>query len=98
MRWRLKDIPRTILVGDTVWDVRFVRRILEDKTAVGQADFDEKEILICLGIGKKEQAKTLIHELLHAFECEYKINLPHELIYKLEEPIYRFLCDNCFLP
>lgn len=98
MRWRLRDIPRTVVVRDAVWDVRFVRSIREDKTAVGQADFDEKEILICLGIGKKEQAKTLIHELLHAFECEYQIALPHDLIYKLEEPIYRFLCDNWSLP
>jgi hypothetical protein len=98
MTWRLKDIPRTVVVGETVWDIRFVRKIDDKRSAgketVGLCNDDDKEICVRLGIGKREQAKTLIHELLHALEFEYQISIPHELVYKLEEPIYRLLCDN----
>lgn len=98
MTWRLKDIPRTLMVGDSVWEIRFVRKMphgnAKDKNTVGMCCDDDKEICVRLGIGKREQAKTLIHELLHALEFEYQISIPHELIYKLEEPIYRLLCDN----
>ena len=97
MPWRLKDIPRTVVVGENVWEVRFVRNMPcadKDRGTLGLCCDDDKEILVRLGIGKTEQAKTLIHEILHALEFEYKFSIPHELIYKLEEPIYRLLCDN----
>ena len=97
MAWRLKDIPRTLVVGKHVWEVRFVRKMPfadKDRGTLGICSDDDKEIYVRLGIGKSEQAKTLIHEILHAFEFEYNFSIPHELIYKLEEPIYRLLCDN----
>jgi|GEM_PF-2937288 len=93
MTWKLSDIPDTLCINDSLWEVFFVKGIHGDDTA-GQCDGDQKEILIDSGQSKREKAKTLIHEILHAFEYEYNIKIPHKLIYQLEEPIYRFLVDN----
>jgi len=92
--WRIKDIPRTLVIGETVWDVGLVKTITGRSTDVGICDNDNKEILIARGQGRYETLKTLIHEVLHAFEYEYKLRIDHDLIYKLEEPILRFFADN----
>jgi Zn-dependent peptidase ImmA (M78 family) len=92
--WRLRDLPREIIVGENVWDLVFCKRIDVDPTAVGVCNNTTKEIVIVSSLSKEEKAVTLIHELLHAIEYEYGIYIPHSLIYKLEEPIYRLILDN----
>jgi hypothetical protein len=92
--WRIKDIPSSLVIRDNVWDVRFVKSIEGAKKATGMADNDNKEILIVKGLGRYETIKTLIHEILHTFEFEYRLKIDHGLVYKLEEPILGFFCDN----
>lgn len=92
--WRLRDIPKEVLVGETFWEIIFCKTIDVDPKAVGVCNNTTKEILVVTSLDKHEKAKTLIHELLHAIEYEYGIHIPHHLIYKLEEPIYRLLIDN----
>jgi len=94
MSWKLSDIPDTISINGSLWEIFFVRGILGADDIAGQCDGDEQQILIDSGLSKSEKAKTLIHEILHAFEYEYNIKIPHKLIYQLEEPIYRLLMDN----
>lgn len=38
--------------------------------------------------------KTLVHELFHAIELDYKLDIPHELIDALENPIVSLLLKN----
>lgn len=92
--WRIRDIPKTLVIGNNVYDVMMVKRIAHSKDALGECDGANKEIYIVRGQGRYETLKTLIHEILHAFEFEYKLNIEHSLIYKLEEPILSFFCDN----
>lgn len=92
--WRIKDIPKTLVIGETVWDVKMVKKVPGAKEAVGLCDNDNKEILIVKGQGRYETLKTLIHEILHSFEYEYNLDIDHRLIYALEEPILAFLVDN----
>lgn len=94
MSWKLSDIPKTIIVKGSLWEIQFVRVIPNEPNASGLCDRDEQQISIESSLTKSEKAKTLIHEILHAFEYEYNIRIPHKLVYLLEEPIYRLLVDN----
>lgn len=96
---RQRDYPKEILVGDSLYKVRFVKKIneplrTENMEVVGLCDPSEKEILIIQGLGPYERMKAFIHELLHAIEFEHDIDIPHALIYKLEEPIALFILEN----
>jgi hypothetical protein len=42
----------------------------------------------------KETYETMAHELLHAIEFAYDIDIPHELIYKLQKPLGYLLRRN----
>ena len=89
------DYPKCIVVNDNVWDVRFVRRIPgEDPFTSGLCDPSEQTIYIKMGQSPEERLKTFLHELLHIFEAEYKIDIPHRLVHRLEDPFARFLIDN----
>lgn len=61
---------------------------------LGECDMSNKEIRIRAGLSKRESLKTLIHETLHAYEREYKLKLPHVLVYGLERAIFATLRDN----
>lgn len=96
---RVKDIPRQIIVGESLYDVKFKGEIESRKDIYGYCNGDLKEIIIKKGLSGDERAKTMIHELLHAIEFEYGLAIEHSLIYKLEEPIYNLIKDNivCFI-
>lgn len=102
MSWqgpRQKDYPKEILVGDSFYKIKFVRRICHaatgtDMQTLGTCCPDDKEILILQGLDPMERLSTLVHELLHALEFEYEIEIPHKLIYQLERPITQLLMDN----
>lgn len=90
---RLRDYPRQIVIGDSIWEVKFVRDIDNGRTA-GNCDPNEQVISIRMGQCETERLKTFIHELFHAWEEEYGLEIPHKLIYRLEEPIVDFIQDN----
>lgn len=98
---RLKDYPREILVGDSIWAIRFMRRLAADDGKMitwGLCDPAEQTIYIRLGQSPKERLKTLLHEILHAIEEEYQLDIPHQLIHRLEDPLARLLIDNYLRP
>lgn len=90
---RMKDCPREIQIGENTWDVKFVRRF-QDKFTTGLCDPSETTIYIRMGQTDDERLKTLLHEILHAIEYEYQLEIPHRLIHRLEDPLARFLVDN----
>lgn len=90
-------IPRKFLIGDSIWTVRFVKKFgfgEKDQDTRGLCKPDTQEILIQQGLSTRERLDTLIHEVLHALEFEYEIDIDHKLIYKLEGKIAQFLIDN----
>lgn len=91
---RRKDVPKKILVGNNVYDVRFQRIVDANPFQYGLCDGDDKEIVIRTNLSSEERGMTLIHEILHAFEFEYSLTIPHKLIYKLERPIYDLFTKN----
>lgn len=96
---RQKDYPKEIVVGDSIYRVRFVRAIGDapkgsEKETLGLCCPGEKEILVKQGLGALERFSTFVHELLHAVEFEYEIEIPHKLIYQLELPLTKLILDN----
>jgi hypothetical protein len=93
---KLKDYPRQIQVGDSLWSVKFKRDLGQTETRItwGLCCPAEQTIYIRLGQTQKERLKTFLHELLHAIEEEYGFEVPHQLIHRLEDPLARFLMDN----
>jgi hypothetical protein len=53
-----------------------------------------RQIVIRNDLSKRALVETLLHELLHAVEYEYKLPIPHQLIHKLEKPLLRILLLN----
>lgn len=68
--------------------------LLGDSKCYGYCDVDNKLIVILKGLSKKEALQTLKHECLHAIEEEYGTNIPHKVIYALEEPLADLIKHN----
>lgn len=89
------DLPRTWIINDTLYTVKFKRKIyFEGCEARGLCDPETLEIQIAYGLDREELLQTLIHELLHCIEYEYDAKIPHPLIYLLEGPITKLIYDN----
>jgi hypothetical protein len=95
---KISDYPKTILVGDSVYKVSWHRTLGQTATHItwGLCDPGDKTIQLRLGGKSKERLKTFVHEVLHAIEFEYEIEIPHKLIRDLEAPIARLIIDNVF--
>ena len=92
---KLKDYPKHLKLGDTIYTIRFVRKFDDDPRQVGECCPSECEIKIKLGLGREETFKTLIHEIAHGlFEFEHDLKVKHRLIYGMEQALYQFLIDN----
>ena len=91
-----RDIPREILVApETTYDLNWRRDMgtYRGQKVLGEA-IDDGNIDLCQGRPMEETYETLAHELLHAFEYEWKIDIPHDLIYKMQGPLGFFLRHN----
>jgi hypothetical protein len=85
---KIKDYPREILVGEELWKIRWKRKIIDNGVeCLGLCCSLTKTIYIRLGQNKKERLSTLYHEVLHAIEYSYGIEIPHQLVYDLEGPL-----------
>lgn len=87
-----RQYPKRIYLGNYTYTVRFVSRLPKD--TVGEADPVKCEIRILKGLGPKARLTTYVHEVLHAMEFSFDINLPHKLVRALEEPLVDFFLQN----
>ncbi len=92
-------IPRQLLVNDQIYQVKFARDLPQvhdgRKGATrGLCSFDTQTIIIKQGLSKADRDITFFHELLHAIEFEYDIEIAHKLIYRLEGPLAQVIVDN----
>lgn len=53
-----------------------------------------RQIILKKGLAKTQSELAFIHEVLHAIEFEYELQIPHGLIYLLEIPIHKILKLN----
>lgn len=67
---------------------------IEGKDTVGYCDDEAKIIYLKTGEPIEETFKAIIHEIIHSFQCDYKIKLTHKDVYKLERAIFETLAQN----
>lgn len=87
-----KQYPREIMIRGSVWTIKFVRNL--GPHLCGECDLAEREIRIAQKLKPMLRLETFVHEVLHAFEEEYGLKIPHKMIYKLEKPLCNLLIEN----
>lgn len=92
-RGMLPDWPFDLKIRDEVYPIRYVTKFRDPKT-MGECDPHKHEIRIKKGLTPKQEFRTIIHEILHALEFEYDLEMKHQLVYDLEKPLYRLFKDN----
>ncbi len=80
-------------IGEREYRIAWCERI-EGKDTLGYCDDEAGVIYLKTGQTFEESFKTLIHELIHAFEKQYRIPLSHRSVYKLELAIFELLNQN----
>lgn len=85
-----KQYPDKVIVNGQYWDLKFTSTLKD----YGECHFPDREIVMRTKQRRTELMQTLIHEILHAFEFEYGIKIPHRVIYDLEHPICQFILQN----
>lgn len=95
---RKSEYPKEVSIpckdGDIqVYKVEWVRKF-KDKDTVGECDPSDHVIRIQLGQTRSEMFQCFIHEILHAIEFEFPIQLSHRNIYKLETALFQLLKLN----
>jgi hypothetical protein len=94
---KIRDYPSQIYVGRNTWNVRFVKSIPGGESDwVGYCSESERTIYIVSGQGRAKTYMTWWHEIMHCFEYEYKISIPHKTIYELEAPIAHLILGNLY--
>lgn len=98
---RQKDFPKEIEIGKSAWTIKFVKNINhfvgKGKVCVGLCDYENSTIYIRQGLEPRYRLEVFCHELLHALDDEFDLNLTHKMIYKLDKAISLLLIQN-FLP
>lgn len=84
---------KTLKIKGEEWRIAFVD-VIEGEDTAGMCDPSNRIIYIQNKQSRAETAKTFIHEVLHALDDEYSLNLSHPTVYKLEIALYEFLKDN----
>lgn len=91
----MQQYPETIVIGGAIWKVKFSNVIEGKKSLLGLCDPAIKTLHIRKNQGEDETFSTFMHEVLHGFENEYDLKIPHRTIYKLEKPLAEFFQMNC---
>lgn len=94
MRWPGKVRIKARVHYEIVW----VDQFIDSPDTRGECRFDTKQIVLLSGMADGPTFETLIHELLHAIEHEYKIQLPHKSIYAMESAVHAILRLNGWHP
>lgn len=85
-------IPRELMIGDSLWKVRFVAKF-DDEDTIGLCCPDIKEIWIKRNLTPKDRLETFFHEILHLIEDETGWNLHHKFIYKSQGPLAQIFLE-----
>ncbi len=76
--------------------MKFVPKVDGSKETYGICDPSKSEILIRSGQSGDDRLKTFFHEICHALEDAYQIEIPHDQVYRWEVAWSEFFVSNWF--
>ena len=80
-------LPKTLIIGKSEWSVVMLKEIdkpLKDGTITwGYCDEAKQQIEILSRLKTRPRLRTFIHEVMHAFEDEYGLEIEHKLLDKI---------------
>lgn len=89
------ELPKSVTVGNVVYTVK----LREMDGAFGHCDYTKCELVINETANRQRQAKTLVHETIHAllYECGLlEINHDERQVTALENGLWDLLRNNDF--
>lgn len=89
-----RSVRRIWHINDDIWELCFTSKMPRDE--YGQCDPSKYKITIRYGLNRIDFLDTLIHELAHAIEFSYEIDIQHALIHRMEAPIRDLIIQNLF--
>lgn len=91
----MKKIPNSIRIKSNVkYEVVWTGLVGESEKTLAECRYDTKQILIKTDQTETENWKCFIHEVFHALEFEYRIPIPHKIIYLLEVAVFKLIKLN----
>lgn len=98
MFMRQRDFPRELLIGDSLWRLKFVRTIPnwanDKRVLVGLACPETQTLYIKTGLTPIDRLAVFIHELTHGLEDEYGFEIDHDTLNKYDMALARAVFDN----
>lgn len=95
---RQRDFPKDLLIGDSIWRIKFVRHIRnwanDKRLLVGLACPESQTLSIKTGQTVLDRLTAFVHEFVHALEDEYGFEVDHDVLNKLDVAVARALLDN----
>lgn len=65
-------MPNLIKIDGVPWGIKLVeQKQMDDKSYIGQTECGAREIFILKSLNGYDRAETVIHEVLHAFTCDF---------------------------
>ena len=94
----MKKIPSSIKVKKGItYEVVWADLIEDNPETLAMCRKDSRQIVIKNGQTESASWEAFIHEYLHMLEFEFKIPIPHPLVYKLETAIFKTMKLNKWL-
>ena len=93
-------IPDKIKINGVEYGIEFVEAVEDDIHEVeftGRVLFRENKIKISNSYKTDSKFRTLLHEIIHILDYDYKMELPEETIRRLASGLYGTLKDNNLL-
>jgi hypothetical protein len=90
----LKLPPKVRIKSKVSYEIVYSDLISDCDKTLGECRPVEKQIVIKSGLSDTETVKTFIHEVFHAMDFEYGLELKHKSVHALEEAILKLLKLN----
>jgi len=85
---------KNITIAGINYKITYTKSQARDRGELGAVCGNSSEINIDESLDTERQKKTLIHEIIEAFNFEYELNLEHKQISILETAFFTVLKDN----